>query len=448
MPPAIAAAIATPPSVAGKPGFGELVAAFLRIGLLSFGGAAGQIAMMHRIVVDEKRWLDETRYLHALNYCMLLPGPEAQQLATYIGWLTHGVRGGLAAGILFVLPGALLMLGLSLLYVLGAGVSLIEGAFFGVSAAVLAIVAQAVLKIAGRGLKSPLLKAMAVVAFLAILLLDLPFPVIVIGAGLAGAALAVLAPSALALSAAAAEPPAPHAPGRARGALIAAAWCLAAWWAPIALAALTLGAGHVLVDIGLFFSKLAVLTFGGAYAVLAWVTQEAVQLGWVTPAEMVSGLGLAETTPGPTILVNQWVAFLGAMRGADGSLWLAALGAAMATWATFAPSFLFIFAGAPFVEDLRRDRRLSGALTGVTAAVVGVIAFVALWFALNTLFGESGYLRFGLLRLPTVELSTLDPVALALTALGFLMAFRLKLGVAASVGVLAALGAAIRLGGF
>jgi chromate transporter len=445
----VAVAAAPPQSAAvAHPGFGDLVLTFLRVGLLSFGGAAGQIAMMHRIVVDEKRWLDETRYLHALNYCMLLPGPEAQQLATYIGWLTHGVRGGLASGVLFVLPGAVLMLGLSLLYALAGDVAFIEGAFFGVSAAVLAIVAQAVLKIAKRGLKSPLLKAMAVVAFLAILLIDLPFPVIVIAAGLVGAALALIAPAAVAVSTGPVEPPAPHAPGRVRGALIAAGWCLAAWWAPIALAALTLGAGHVLVDIGLFFSKLAVLTFGGAYAVLAWVTQEAVQLGWVTPGEMVAGLGLAETTPGPTILVNQWVAFLGAMRGAQGSLWIAALGAAMATWATFAPSFLFIFAGAPFVEDLRRDRRLAGALMGVTAAVVGVIAFVALWFALNTLFDASGYLRFGILRVPTVDLATLDPVALALTALGFLMAFRLKLGVATSVGALAALGAAIRLGGF
>lgn len=444
------AVAAAPPQAApvAHPDFGDLVLTFLRVGLLSFGGAAGQIAMMHRIVVDEKRWLDETRYLHALNYCMLLPGPEAQQLATYIGWLTHGVRGGLASGLLFVLPGAVLMLGLSLLYVLAGDVTFIEGAFFGVSAAVLAIVFQAVLKIAKRGLKSPLLKAMAVVAFLAILLIDLPFPVIVIASGLVGAALALLAPATVAVSTGPVEPPAPHAPGRVRGALIAAGWCLAAWWAPIALAALTLGAGHVLVDIGLFFSKLAVLTFGGAYAVLAWVTQEAVQLGWVTPGEMVAGLGLAETTPGPTILVNQWVAFLGAMRGADGSLLMAALGAAMATWATFAPSFLFIFAGAPFVEDLRRDRRLAGALMGVTAAVVGVISFVALWFALNTLFGTAGYLRLGVLRLPTVDLATLDPAALALTALGFLMAFRLKLAVASMVGVLAALGAAIRLGGF
>ncbi len=437
------------------PTFAELARVFLRIGLISFGGAAGQIALMHRVVVDEKRWLDEARFLHALNYCMLLPGPEAQQLATYVGWLTHGVRGGIAAGLLFVAPGAILMLGLSLLYVGGADAPLVEGLFFGVQAAVLAIVAQAVAKIARRGLGAPALKGMAVAAFAALLLLDLPFPLIVVAAGAMGAALSGLAPGALAIRPAAGAPaPAPHAPppqdpppqGRARAALVAAGWCLAAWWGPVALAALLLGGGHAVTQIGLFFSQVAILSFGGAYAVLGWVTQAAVGFGWVAPADMAAGLGLAETTPGPTILVNQFVAFLGALR-ADGSLWTGALGAAMATWTTFAPSFLFIFAGAPFVEDLRRNRRLSGALAGVTAAVVGVIAYVALWFALNTLFGQTGWAAFGPLRLPAPALATLDPAALGLAALGFVLTLRLKLGMAATVGALAALGAGLRLAG-
>ncbi len=423
------------------PDFAELLATFGRIGVLSFGGAAGQIALMHRIVVEEKGWLDERRFLHALNYCMLLPGPEAQQLATYIGWLTHGVRGGIAAGVLFVLPGAALMLALSLLYVLGAGLALVEGVFFGVKAAVLALVAQALLKIAARGLKSPPLYALAAAAFAAILLLDAPFPLIVLGAGAVGAALG------LAAGPGDAAPPPPVSPAARRGALRAAGWCVVAWWAPIALAAAMLGAGHVVVEIGLFFSRLAVLTFGGAYAVLAWLAQEAVASGWVTGPQMIDGLGLAETTPGPTILVNQFVAFLAALR-APGTLdpWLAATaGAAMATWATFAPSFLWIFAGAPFVEGLRRSRPLAGALAGVTAAVVGVIGYIALWFGLNVLFAQVAEVRMGPLRWWSVALDSLDLAAATLAALAFALVFGLRWGVMPTVGALAALGVASRL---
>lgn len=416
-----------------RPAFGDLVATFAKIGVLSFGGAAGQIAMMHRIVVEEKRWLDEPRYLHALNYCMLLPGPEAQQLATYVGWLTHGVRGGLAAGLLFILPGAALMLALSMLYVLGAGLTLVEGVFFGVKAAVLAIVAQALIKIARRGLKGPGLAALAFAAFAAMMFLDLPFPLVVIGAGVVGALLAAPADRA-------AEPAPPQAAGAAGAAARAAAWCLAVWWAPVALAALALGPGHVLVEIGLFFSQLAVLSFGGAYAVLAWLAQAGVERGWADAAEMIDGLGLAETTPGPTILVTQFVAFLGGLKA--GGLGLAAAAALMALWTTFAPSFLWIFAGAPFVEDLRASRRLAGALTGVTAAVVGVIGFVALWFALNVLFGAVDFVGFGPLRLPTVDLAGLDLAAAALAALAGALIFRFGWGVMATVGLLAALGVA------
>lgn len=429
------------PSAHGKPAFGEIVATFGKIGLLSFGGAAGQIAMMHRIVVDEKKWLDEKRYLHALNYCMLLPGPEAQQLATYVGWLTHGVKGGLAAGLLFVLPGAAIMLALSFLYVLGTGTTLVDGIFLGVKAAVLAIVAQALIKIAKRGLRAPPLYLLAGIAFAAILFLDLAFPLVVLGAGAIGAVAAVYLPAAFSI-AAVAEPPAPAPAGRTRTALIAALGCLVVWWAPVALAALLLGSDHILVELGLFFSKLAVLTFGGAYAVLAWLAQAGVEMGWATTREMIDGLGLAETTPGPTILVNQFVAYLGAMRapGALPPLVAATLGAMMATWVTFVPSFLWIFAGAPFVEDLRRNTRLAGALAGITAAVVGVIAYIALWFGLNVLFGSTGFAMAGPIRYPWIDITSLDWRTALLSAVAFALVFGLHRSIVTTVGVLAVAG--------
>jgi chromate transporter len=430
------------------PRFADLVLAFARIGVLSFGGAAAQIALMHRVVVDEKGWVDERRYLHALNYCMLLPGPEAQQLATYVGWMTHGVRGGLAAGVLFILPGAVAMMALAALYALGAGLAPVEGLFLGVKAAVLAIVAQALLRIAGKGARTPALKALAVVAFAALLFLDAPFPLIVLGAGAVGALMAQAAPGEIGLAAGGDDAPTPGGDGRRAAALRAALWCLAAWWAPIALAALLLGGDHVLTQVGLFFSWLAVVTFGGAYAVLAYLSKAAVEAGWVSPAEMIDGLGLAETTPGPTILVNQFVGFLAGLRAGEGeSFLMAALAAAMAVWATFAPSFLWIFAGAPFVEDIRRNRRLAGALAGVTAAVVGVIAVVALRFALAVLFGVVEIARLGPLRAPVPDPASLDPVAAALAALGALLIFRARWGVMATVGLLAALGLALGAAG-
>ena len=418
------------------PAFRDLVVTFARIGVMSFGGAAGQIALMHRVVVEEKRWLDEARFVHALNYCMMLPGPEAHQLATYIGWLTHGVRGGLAAGLLFVAPGAAVMLALSWLYVLGAGLAWLDGAFLGVKAAVAAIVAQAVIRIARRGLRDRRMLWLAAAAFAAITLLAAPFPLIVLAAGLIGAALARG-------DAAQSEPP----PVRAHGTLRTTLLCLAAWGAPVALAALMLGPGHVLVEIGLFFSQLAVLTFGGAYAVLGWLAQAGVARGWVTAAEMIDGLGLADTTPGPTILVNQFIAFLAASRDAGGMapMLAATLGALMATWTTFAPSFLWIFAGAPFADGLRRAPRLAGALAGVTAAVVRVIAHVALWFGLHVLFADVGAAHWGPLRLFTVAPESLDARAAALTALALALSFGLGWGVTRVVGVLAALGVALEL---
>jgi chromate transporter len=436
-------------TISTTPTFRELVLTFTKIGFLSFGGAAGQIAMMHKMIVEEKRWLDEPRYLHALNYCMLLPGPEAQQLATYIGWLTHGVRGGLVAGLLFVVPGALLMLGLSFLYALGTGTTLVDGLLFGIKAAVLAIVVHALLKIAKRGLKTRPLYGLALAAFLIILFLDIPFPLIVLGAGVVGAVTAMLNPAAIGLGAADNAPSSPTPPGRARGAFIAALLCLGVWWLPVALAALLLGGGHVIVDIGLFFSKLAVVTFGGAYAVLAYLAQAGVDKGWVSAREMIDGLGLAETTPGPTILVNQFVAFLGAMREAAPlpPLLAAALGALMATWVTFAPSFLWIFAGAPFVEDLRRNRKLAGALAGITAAVVGVIAYITVWFSLHVLFREVGEGQAGPLRYLWVSLSSLDLRAAMLCAIAFGLMFVAHRGIVTTVAIMATLGVALKASG-
>ncbi|NBN62278.1 chromate efflux transporter [Pannonibacter tanglangensis] len=436
-------------SQTAAPSFRDLVTTFARIGILSFGGAAGQIAMMHRIVVDEKKWLDEPRYLHALNYCMLLPGPEAQQLATYIGWLTHGVRGGLAAGILFVLPGSLIMLALSFLYVLGTGTTLVDGIFLGIKAAVLAIVIQALIKIAKRGLKGPLPYVLAATAFLLIFFLDLPFPLIILGAGVAGAVAARLAPQLMGQAAGAGgtEPAAPLPEHATRKAVLAALACLSLWWAPVLLAGLVLGFQHVLVDIGLFFSKLAVITFGGAYAVLAYLAQAGVDMGWVTPPQMIDGLGLAETTPGPTILVNQFVGFLAALRepGSLSPLVVASLGAGMATWVTFAPSFLWIFAGAPFVERLRRNAMLAAALTGITAAVVGVIAYVAVWFGLNVLFASASRTSYGWLHGLHIDPASLDGPAAALTGLALVLVFAARRGILETVALMALLGTGIRM---
>jgi chromate transporter len=309
----------------------------------------------------------------------------------------------------------------------------------------LAIVAHALLKIAKRGLKTNFLRGMALVALALILFLNVPFPVIVIGAGLTGALLALGAPALVGVGNAPAEI-ARVSPEARRGAFVAAAWCLLAWWAPVALAAALLGPGHVLVDVGVFFSKLAVITFGGAYALLAYLAQAAVDMGWVSTREMIDGLGLAETTPGPTILVNQFVAFLAGMRDAGplAPLVAASLAAIMATWVTFAPSFLWIFAGAPFVEVLRRDPRLAGALAGITAAVVGVIAFLAIWFALHVLFREVGEVHVGPVRLLSVAFGSLDPRAAVLSAIAFVVMFVFHRGVMTTVGVLALLGVAAK----
>jgi len=427
--------------------FREALRVWFKIGCIGFGGPAGQIALMHRILVDEKRWIEEQRFLHALNFCVLLPGPEAQKLATYIGWLLHGTRGGLAAGILFVLPGALVILGLSLLYALGRGVPAVDGALFGIKAAVLVIVVEALIRIGRRSLKTQPLMGIAGAAFIGIFFLDLPFPLIVAVAAAIGFLVARSSPGLLGLKAVAVGQ-GESAPGRWRHAAAAAAVGIALWWAPVAVAAIMLGPGHVLVDIGVFFSKLAVVSFGGAYALLAYMAQEAVEsYRWMTAPEMVDGLGLAETTPGPLILVTQFVGFLAGFRDAAPFSPVAAgiLASALTTWVTFVPPMMLIFAGAPFVEQLRANQRLSGALAAITAAVVGVILNLTVWFALHVLFGHVEEVRAGPLRWYAFDPGALDLKVVALALVAALLAFGLRRGLVELVLVMAALGIAVRL---
>ena len=430
-----------------RPSFGEALLLWLKIGCINFGGPAGQIALMHRVLVDEKKWVDEARFLHALNFCMLLPGPEAQKLATYLGWLLHGVRGGLSAGILFILPGAFVMLGLSLLYALGRGIPLVDGALFGIKAAVLVIVIEALFRIGKRALKSSILLGLAAAAFVGIFFLMLPFPLIVAAAALIGYAIARRSPELLGLSGEV-ENVLPAKEGRWRHLAVAAVVGVIVWLTPIALAAIIFGPQHVLVTIGTFFSKLAVVSFGGAYALLAYMAQEAVQTyGWMTAPEMVDGLGLAETTPGPLILVTQFVGFLAVFREATpfSPVVGGVLGAAMTTWVTFVPSMLWIFAGAPFVEPLRANRQLSGALAAITAAVVGVILNLSVWFALHVLFGKVTEMHAGPLRWYAFDPLALDLRATALAAIAAVLAFGLHRSLIEVVVAMAALGVIVQL---
>jgi len=425
-----------------QPSFGEAFKVWLTIGCVNFGGPAAQIALMHRVVVDEKKWVEEARFLHALNFCMLLPGPEAQKLATYLGWLLHGVRGGLAAGILFVIPGAFVMLGLSLLYALGRGVSAVDGALFGIKAAVLVIVIEALIRIGKRALKSNLLLALAAAAFVGIFFLALPFPLIVAAAALVGYLVARQAPGQLGLTDKAVSVP-PPTKDRWRHFAVASLLGLVAWWAPVALALLIFGPQHVLVNIGVFFSKLSVVSFGGAYALLAYMAQQAVETyGWMTAPEMVDGLGLAETTPGPLILVTQFVGFLAAFRDAApfSPVTAGVLGAAMTTWVTFVPSMLWIFAGAPFIERLRANRQLSGALAAITAAVVGIILNLSVWFALHVLFRKVTEMHAGPLRWYAFDPLALDIRAAVLAAIAGTLAFGLHRSLIEVVLAMAALG--------
>ena len=426
----------TPPT---QPTFRELLRTFTRIGFLSFGGPAGQIALMSHELVDERKWIDSGAFLRALNLCHLLPGPEAQQLATWIGWRLHGIRGGLAAGLLFVIPGALVMLGLSLIYVMAAGLGWFAALFLGIKAAVLGIVAQALIRVAGRALGTPFKLALAVLAFLALALLDAPFPLVILIAALAGAAVGTQKPEWLGAHQA---PPAPDNETSKRklagATLVTVLIWLAIWALPMVLIAATLGRESVLWDIGAFFSKLAVVSFGGAYAVLAYMAQQSVEhFGWLSAGEMADGLGLAESTPGPLIMVTQFTGFLAAWRdpGVLSPLASGLLGAGLTTWVTFAPCFLWIFAAAPWMDRLERVPALQAGLAAITAAVVGVIANLALWFASHVLFARP---EAEVLGLPDV--TSLDWRAAVIGLGAALLLFRFKRGVMEVLGAAALAG--------
>ena len=430
----------------------EATRAWFAISLQTFGGPAGQIAVMQRALVDEKRWIGQQRFLFALSYCTLLPGPEAQQLATYVGWLLNGLKGALIAGTLFVLPGVVALLALSAVYVAYGDSGVVEALFTGLSAAVLAIVAQAVVKVAKKGLAHRALIGLAVASFVALSVFGAPFPAVVAVAALAGWWLGRRIPGLGAPQEAAADDgPPPLVPDDAlhherpstRRSLVVLAIGLVLWSAPVVVAALLLGRSSVYVDQGLFFSGAALVTFGGAYAVLAYVAQQAVDVyGWLEPGEMVRGLALAETTPGPLIMVVQYVAFLGAYRE-PGPLdpWVAAVVASLlVTWVTFVPCFVFILLGAPYVERLRHNRALSTALTGITAAVVGVIANLAVYFAVHTLFADTVRVDDGPLALELPDPTSLQLLPLAITAVAFLLLFRQGWSVLRTLGVCATLG--------
>jgi chromate transporter len=446
---------------------GEAARVWARIALLSFGGPAGQIAVMHRILVEEKKWIGEARFLHALNYCMLLPGPEAQQLATYVGWLLHKTKGGLVAGILFVLPGMVSIMALSWIYALWGRVGAVEALFFGLKAAVLAIVLEAVKRIGARALANDTMRAIAAAAFVAIFFFSVPFPLIVLAAALIGFAGARLGATAFSGSggdghgatggkavpdaeAALGEEVPAHARPNLRWSLKVSAWFLLLWLAPVALLAVLLGPGDVFTRIGLFFSQMAVVTFGGAYAVLAYVAQQAVETyHWLEPGEMLDGLGMAETTPGPLIIVTQFVGFMGAYRDPGGldPMLAGTLGGLLTTWVTFTPCFLWIFLGAPFVERLRGNRALAASLSVITAAIVGVVLNLAIWFALHTLFLEVRRIERGPLSFDAPVLSAPNLPALLLAAAAMFAMFRLRLGPIPVLAGCAAAGLALRAAG-
>lgn len=427
------------------PTLGEAARAWGYVGVNSFGGPAGQIAVMHRVVVDDKQWVDEKRYLHALNFCMLLPGPEALQLAVYLGWLLNGVLGGLIAGTLFVLPGLALMAVLAGVYSAFGDVSWISALLFGIQTAVIAIVVQAVVRVGRRSLRTPLLVGLAVAAFLALALFNVMFPYVVIGALIIGWVVGRRSPAALNV-AVEADPDVDRVPhARVRSASAAGVIALVVWAVPLLLLMATLGMENILSQQAWLFAKTAVLSFGGAYAALTYVSQQAVgQYGWIEPRDMVAGLGLAETTPGPLVLVMTFVGYVGAYRGADElglpGVVAGLLGFAVAAWATFLPSLGLVFLGAPYVERLRHNRRAAGALAAVTAAVVGVIADLAIWFGLSVLFGGLNQREWGPMTVDVPAWDQLDVWAVALTILNLVLVFGLKLGLLRVIGLAASAG--------
>jgi chromate transporter len=438
---------------------GEATRAWFAISLQTFGGPAGQIAVMQRALVDEKRWIGQKRFLHALSFCTLLPGPEAQQLAIYIGWLLNGVLGGLIAGVLFVLPGVLALLVLSALYVSAGDTTVVTAVLAAVAPAVLVIVAQAVLRVGGRALGHPALVALAVAAFVALSIFKTPFPIVIGIAAVVGWALGRWAPTRMTD-----PPPRPDAPDAPQTlisddqlhterpsrthAMKVISVGLVAWAVPVGLVVALTGRGSTFADQAVFFTGAAFVTFGGAYAVLSYVAQQAVQFyGWLTPGEMITGLALAETTPGPLIMVVQFVAFVGAYHD-PGSLnpWVAAVVASLlTTWVTFVPCFVFVFVGAPYVERLRGNRGVSAALTGIMAAVVGVIANLAIYFAVHTLFHHVNDVTWGPIDLQVPDLDSLKPLSLAVAALAAFLLFRARWSVLRTLGMCAAAGLAAGL---
>jgi chromate transporter len=442
--------------------FAEALRVWLRVAALSFGGPAGQIAVMHRIIVDEKKWVGEPRFLHALSYCMLLPGPEAQQLATYIGWLMHRWPGAVAAGGLFVVPGVVAIMALSWVYAAFGNVPTVAALFFGLKAAVLAIVLQAVHRVGSRALKSEPMIGLAAVAFAAIFFSGVPFPIIVLAAGIIGFTAARLGSSAFTVggghgatgradsagqSLLGEELPDHVRPTVRRALRVSAIW-LGLWLVPVVTIIAVLGAGQTFSQIGIFFSKMAVVTFGGAYAVLAYMAQQAVETyGWLKPGEMLDGLGMAETTPGPLIMVVQFVGFLAAYRdpGSLPPMLAGTLGGLLATWTTFVPCFLWIGLGAPFVEKLRDHKPLNGALAGITAAVVGVILNLAIWFALHTIFRETFPVRGFGVSFDAPALASVSPWALLLSAAAIVGIFRLKAGTIQTLAACSAAGVVLHL---
>ncbi len=434
--------------------FADAIIVWLKISLLSFGGPAGQIAVMHRMLVDELKWVSEKRFLHALNFCMLLPGPEAQQLTIYLGWLLHRVRGGVVAGVLFVLPGALTVLVLSMIYVTYQQAMAVNSIFFGVKAAVLAIVTTALWRLARKILRNKFLVSITLSAFLASFVFAVPFPIVIVGAALAAyffGEAPVQTDSldedaegrAIDSRIAAGGSPKPY------QALFIAVFCACLWLVPVAVLYRWLGAGNVYVQEAMFFSQVAVVTFGGAYAVLSYMAQQTVgHFGWLSAGEMLDGLGMAETTPGPLIMVTQFVGFMGAYRspGVLDPMMAGCLGALVTTWVTFAPCFLWIFLGAPYIEALRGNRMLAVALTGITAAVVGVVLNLAIWFGLRVMFDDLADVTLPSLGVITVSvpvLSSFDPLASAIIAGALLAITRFGVGMIKVLGVSAATGLAL-----
>jgi chromate transporter len=440
-------------SDAARPSMAAALQIWLRVALLSFGGPAGQIAVMHRILVEEKRWISESRFLHALNYCMLLPGPEAQQLATYIGWLMHGTRGGIIAGGLFILPGVVAIMALSYVYAAWGHVPAVVALFFGLKAAVLAIVLEAVFRIGKRALKNSVMIGIAAVAFVGIFFFAVPFPIIIIGAAAIGFVASLTGMTAFQVATGHAPPESllgettpDHARATTAASLRVAAVWLALWLIPVVAIIATLGPTSVFSQIAVFFSKMAVVTFGGAYAVLAYVAQQAVDTyGWLNPSEMLDGLGMAETTPGPLIMVLQFVGFMGAYRnpGALSPMLAGTLGGLLATWVTFTPCFLWIFLGAPYIEGLRGNKTLNAALSAITAAVVGVVLNLAIWFAIHSMFRQTVPIHFFPFAFDAPKPASVDPWAFALSVAAAIAIFRFKVGMIPTLAACCAAGVAL-----